>query len=195
MANHSSYSPKSANRNLSRYIRHKRGMALADIAEEDKVKEVTVRASIHAVEAQRFLHAPEFASEGIVEILVDTKDKVKQALENGLTASVEVVDAMTHKTTEIPDVKLQLQAVEQYKNLAAVVQKKDGRPQTQVNVGLNVGGRDASGPVGGYIGVEDRIRALNENRERQRQLTAGETAAVVAPPEEGEEEEYSVDSK
>ena len=187
-----SYSPKSMDRNLSRYIRSRSGMADEDIAREDGVKVETVRASIRAIQAQRFLHTPEFATEGIVGALVDTQEDLKSALHHGLTATREYLDHQTNKTTTLPDIPLQLEAVDKYAKLVTSIQKKETRNQTQVNVGLAVGAKPVAG---GYIGVEDRIRKLNEAREARLQLEAGEEHEVVAPPEEGEEQEFSVDSR
>ena len=187
-----SYSPRSRDRNLSRYNRSRTGMADEDIAREDGVKVETVRASIRAIQQERLLHAPEFATEAIVGAIVDTKEELKRAMRNGLTATKEYFDHQTNTSTTLPDVELQLQAVDKVAKLATAIQKKETRNQTQVNVGLAVGAKPAAG---GYIGVEDRIRKLNEAREARLQLQAGEEHEVVAPPEEGEEQEFSVDSR
>jgi len=187
-----SYTPAANSKNLSRYIRHKQGLAIEDIAQEDGVKQATVMASIRAIEAQRFLHTPEFATEGIVGALVDTKDELRSALRNGLTAKKAYFDNETNKSVEFPDVEMQLEAVEKYAKLTTAIQKKETRNQTQVNVavGAKLGGAPA---VGGFIGVEDRVRRLRERMEAQKQLP--QESQVVAPPEEGEEAEYSVDSQ
>jgi len=167
--------PTGVDLHFSRYVRVKSGLAVEDIAKRDGVSVETVQESIRWVEQYRARNTVDHANEATVAAILENKQNISSALTNGLTATYETQDK-DGKKVSVPDVSLQLQALDRVSDLLGTVQPKPARGGINVGVGVGVGMgiRTKPGSSIQYMGFEDRLREVRRKR--------AEAAALPSPP-------------
>lgn len=149
---------------LRRYYRNKNGETIQEIAKKDGVQEQTIKDSIRAVELYRIRRSVETMNENVVDVVLETLPNYKKAINDGLKA-VSVVEEGNNKRKE-PDHNVRMKAASELRSLIQVVQPRTPHVHaTQVNVGGGQG-QQPRVATGSYLGMEDRLRVINEELEK-----------------------------
>jgi len=156
---------------IQRYIRNRAGETVEEIAKHDHVTERAVQNSLRIAGIQRAHLTPEFMREGLIGVVMDGTTKISTSLLEALEATTPVEICKDGKTETVmqPDHKTRFCAIDRYVNIATTAQPRGPASQTNVNVGVGVNVRQASGA---YVGMEDRLRTIRQQMKEAPQLEA-----------------------
>lgn len=175
-----------------RYDLLKSGKDIKEIAELERVGEGAIRRSIEAVKLYTTRNTHDNMNQGLISVIMELKNDIRDALREALGATIEIKDG--DKTVHEPDHNTQLKAVAEVRQIAQVVQPRTG-PTTNIGIGIN--NQPTRVASGGYVGMEDRLREIRQQRQQQPLLEA-KTVAVAeleqpggefATEDEGDEDE------
>lgn len=154
----------------SRFYRyHELGMSAADIAKEDRIAMVTVRASLDRVRAYRGRFSTSAVLHSQAETVIQLAGIERIALEKALTATttIEVPDEDGEGTTlrEVPNHEVNLQASEIITRKVEAIQPKGGKGLSiNTNVGVVAAPQGSAPPPRGFS-IEERMRELQAKRQ------------------------------
>lgn len=156
---------------LSRYMRHRAGQSLEEIAAEDKVSVKSVEKSVGVVSAYREICTHQELDAALIGVVMSLSELHRKAIERGLTAKKR--DEKTGKMVD--DVEAQMGAVEKLTGLVDAVRRKGGGMNFNLGVGVMAGGQapQVDATVSRVEVFEDRLRRLQKQREAGKQLPAG----------------------
>jgi len=154
-----------ANRkHLDRFILHKGGKTIDEIAAEEDVRPETIRASVRKVEIAQGYYNQEFLNQSLISLVLNATPAAQKALMAALSAQT-VRTAKNKAGEEIlikePDYDTQAKGLAEFREIAKAAQPKPSH-QTKIAVGVGVGvNAQASGS---YVGMEDRMREIKQRR-------------------------------
>jgi adenosyl cobinamide kinase/adenosyl cobinamide phosphate guanylyltransferase len=143
----------------SRFLRHRVGFSIEEIARRDGVSQRTVERSIQRVDAFRQANSVEFVNEALSNSVMKHKQDMDRSIANALRAQRQVKDQKTGEIKTVPDHQVRLEAINKLIDIAKTVQPKAGHV-IKVNVGVGVGVRPSESQ---YVGFEDRIERIRES--------------------------------
>lgn len=168
------YSALSSAIHSGRFFRNKHGESIEEIAAAEGVSVKAVKRSIESVNLYRSRNTHEQVNTILSHVVLEVGNQVRQALNEALGATFVVKDG--DKTVHEPDHNTRMKAVGEVRQIAQVVQPKSG-PSTNVTVGVGVT-QQTRVASGGYIGMEDRLRQIRQDRLNKPEIE-GKTVAVA----------------
>jgi hypothetical protein len=182
-----------ANRkHLDRFILHKGGKTIDEIAAEEEVRPETIRASIRRVEIAQGYYNQEFLNQSLISIVLSAAPAAQKAVLSALGAQT-VRTSKNSKGEEIfvkePDHETQLKGLAEFREIAKAAQPKPAH-QTKIAVGVGVGVNTQAS--GSYVAMEDRMRDIKQKRLMQ-PVEDDRRAPVLDAPMVGDSDEEESD--
>lgn len=149
---------------LKRWVMHKTGMPLEEIASRTRSSLVLCQTSIEFVEQYKRAYSPDLLSTKVIQVTMDRMDKVGKVWDEGLKAKryQEVGNGKRRRTVQVVDHSERRKTVESIKNLMETVQPRG--PGIQVNQQFN-NGHSGDGPHRGPgMSFESRLRHIREQK-------------------------------
>jgi hypothetical protein len=172
---------------LERFILHKGGKTIEEIATVEKVRPETIRNSIRRVEIAQGYHTQDYLSQGLIAVVLEAAPAAQKAILSALDAHF-VREKKNDKGETIkvvePDHDTQLKAVSELRELAKAAQPKQA---AKIAMGVNVNVPGAQAASGSYVGMEDRMRDIRHKRATQPVLEANVIQTAVLSPDDGED--------
>jgi len=180
-------------KHLERFILNRGGKTIEEIALAENISEEAVRKSIRSVEVAKGYHTQEYLTESLIGIILKSTPAAQEAILTMLTATKpKTVTNERGETATIfePDTDVIAKGLSEYRQLAAVAQPKPGH-STNVKVGVGLAMGQANGS---FVGMEERMREIRQQRKDQPVLSAPVIQATVLSGddvhvEDGDEEE------
>lgn len=176
------YGVLNSNLHTERFLRSTSGETIADIAKDQGVTEKAILRSIADVKLYRSRNTHENVNQAISAVILSVAKELQNAVSQALKATFDVKDG--DKTVKEADHSTRLRAAAEIRQLAQVVQPKSS-PSTNVSVGVGVT-QQTRVASGGYVGMEDRLRQIRQQRSEQTVLE-GSTVAVAELEQPGGE--------
>jgi hypothetical protein len=173
-------------KHLERFILNRGGKTIEEIALAEHISEEAVRKSIRAVEIAKGFHTQEYLQEMLVGVVLNCSPTVQKSLLEALTAGAmkdKVNDAGEKYSVFEPDHDTRLKAIAEFGKIAVAAQPKPGH-STNVKVGVGLAMGQASGS---FVGMEERMREIRQQRKDQPILSAPIVQATILNAEEVED--------